>query len=394
MKHLLWLLILMPIASHANTFVGNGGGAGDVELSVTKKQVAEAFRAIEKRKDEVDVEFCRCNDTFRNRSVCEPLRALNEKQRDYCSNALFKQAPEILRMVYNPNTVSFRWTNEEIRVSDRGETRAVDAVTNRDKREITLNLKRFLDLKQFERVFLLTHELLHLTALNGKAMQDEGDVGPFDGQEGGRRLLNAMGASAAVLQVQYPYEIKSYRARLNRSQSWKRFWLGMNFGVANMNDKPKGTFASEDFSRSQLTAHYALGDFVFAASYRLEANDKKVLGGAVKVEENVNIYSFGVGYRMFPFRDPETFWGQSHFLIQVMADYVKSDLKLSETFDLKYSAKTWGGSVAVNYYLPIFWGFWGYAGLSYEVHPYKYENVNVNYKSNLLSQYLGVAYAF
>jgi len=392
----LWMcfFLTLPLMSFANTFVGNGGGAGDVELSVTKKQIAEAFRAIEKRKDDVEVEFCSCSGTYQNRSVCEPLRSLNDKEREFCGEALAEQAPEILRLVNSSNAVSFRWTNESIRVADRGETRAVDAVTNREKREITINLKRFLELKQFERVFLLTHEMLHLTSLNGKPMDDEGKVGPFDGDEGGRRLLNAMGASAAVLQSKYPREINSYQSRLNRSQSWKRFWLGMNFGTANMTEKPKGTFASDEFSRSQLTAHYTLGDFILGVGYRLQRNDKKVLDGAVAVEENVNIYSVGLGYRIFPFGDPETFLGQSHFVLQVMADYVSADLKLSQSFDLKYSTKTWGGSAALNYYLPLIWSFWGYAGVSYEMHPYNYDNVNVNYEKNVLSQYLGVSYAF
>lgn len=394
MKLWVCLFLTLPWVSHANTFVGNGGGAGDVELSVTKKQIAEAFRAIDKRKDDVEADFCSCSGNYQNRSVCEPLRSLNDKEREFCGEALSQQAQEILRMVNNPNAISFRWTNESIRVADRGETRAVDAVTHREKREITISLKRFLELKPFERVFLLTHEMLHLTSLNGKPMMDEGTVGPFQGEEGGRRLLNAMGASAAVMQSKYPREINSYQSRLNRSQSWKRFWLGVNSGTANMSEKPKGTFASDEFTRTQLTAHYALGDFVLGVGYRLQSNDKKVLDGAVTVEENVDIFSVGLGYRIFPFRDPETFWGQSHFVLQVMADYVKADLKLSQGFDLNYSTKTWGGSAALNYYLPLFWSFWGYAGVSYELHPYKYDNVNVNYEKNVLSQYLGVSFAF
>ncbi len=54
-----------------------------------------------------------------------------------------KQAAEMIRLSTNENAISYRWTDEQIKVADRGELRAVDAVTHREKREITLNLKRF-----------------------------------------------------------------------------------------------------------------------------------------------------------------------------------------------------------------------------------------------------------
>lgn len=392
MNKWVWL-VLLPLCANASTFVGNGGGAGDVELAVTKKQIEEGMTAVKKHPDAL---FCKCNSVYEDRSVCEPLRALNEEQRKYCSSALSNQAGELLRLVTNPNAVSIRWTDEPIRVADRGDVRAVDAVTDPGKREVTINLKRFLEMKQFERVFLLTHELLHLTELDGKRLNDEGAVGPFDGDEGGRRLLNAMGSAAAVLPGTYPYDVKKYRARLLRSQSWKPFWIDMNGGQARFATKPAGTFATDDFGRFQMTARYALGNWVFAIGYRSENSDKRVLD-TVDVEEKKDIFSFGLGYRFFFFGDPETFWGQSHLLVQGLVDSVNAKLKLSDTTggpEFNDEVKVWGGNLSANYYLPVFWGFWGYVGSAYEVHPYKYKNVNLEYKKNLLSTYLGVAYAF
>jgi len=398
MKRLLLLIsiqiILSPPAAQASTFVGNGGGAGDVELAVTKKQIEEAFTAIKKRAGDDEINWCRCNRVYENRSVCQPLRSLSQEQRKFCSDTLVKQAPEIIRLVTHPSAVSIRWTHDEIRVADRGETRAVDAVTHREKREMTINLKRFLQLKPFERVFLLTHELMHLTEVNGKPLNDEGAIGPFKGEEGGREFLNAMGSAIAVLPGEYPGDVKRYRAKLMRSKSWKPVWLDINVGQANFSGgKPTGTFAADDFARVQLTARYALGNWVLAGSYRSENNEERVLD-TIDVDERKYIYSLGLGYRIFPFGDPETFWGQSHFLLQGLIDYVRADLKLTDGIQFKESAKAWGGSFSVNYYVPIFWGFWGYGGVAYEVHPYKYKNVNLEYKKNLLSHYLGVAYAF
>src|SRR5262249_15704929 len=156
------LLIMWMGAANANTFVGNGGGQGDVELAVTKKQIAETFEVVKNRGD--DTQFCRCNKAFENRSVCEPLAVLTDDERAYCYKVMASLATDMLNMVGPSSEKSFivTWTHEPIEINERGKIRAVDAVTNREKREITINLKRFLKLAPFERVFLLTHELAHL----------------------------------------------------------------------------------------------------------------------------------------------------------------------------------------------------------------------------------------
>lgn len=390
-----WLVCIMLSSpwGYASTFVGNGGGAGDVELATTRRQIEETFTVVKKRGEDPEIEFCRCTGMYDSRSVCNPLKVLSEPQKKFCSQALVKQAPEILKLVQNPHAVSIRWTDQTILVNDRGYTRAVDAVTDRKKREITIHLKNFRKLQQFERVYLLTHEYLHLTEYAGKPMEDEGTVGPFVGDQGGRQLLDAMGSAAAVMQSQYPFDIKRYRARLMRSQSWKPFWFELNGGTARFQEQPKGTWASEDYSRWQGTFKYALGNFVLLASIRNEKNNKKALD-TVEVEENKQISSAGLGYRIFPWSDPETFWGQSHFQLSGMVDFVQAKLRLVDQITIEDKTSTTGGSAALHFYVPVFWGFWGFVGHSYEYHPYKYDNVNLKYKDGLFSHYLGVAYAF
>ena len=386
------LLLLFPFFTHASTFVGNGGGAGDIELSVTKKQIEQTFKAIELRAEDTELTLCKCNRMYDNRSVCAPVRPLDQEQRKFCTQALVKQTPQMLNLVKD-DSVSIRWTNDEIRVPDRGQTRAVDAVTNREKREITLNLKRFLSMKPFERVFLVSHEYMHLTTLDGKPMVDEGAIGPFDGDQGGRRLLNAMGASVAMLQGEYPQEIKKFRGRLLRSQSWKPWWIETNFGEARMAQKAQGTFASQEYNRWQLAARYALGNWVLITSLTMEGEDRKALQ-SIQVKENKSILGFGAGYRIFPFGDPETYFGQSHFLAQVTADWVSTELVLSEVIEVKEKRNFWGTTASLNYYLPFLWGFWFNMGLAYEWHPHKYKRINVRYDKNIYSHYFGVSYAF
>ncbi len=80
MKMLIMLLAICALPAQANTFVGNGGGAGDVELSVTRKQIAEAFRVVFKRVDDDSANWCRCYHAYQNArsaTMCGLLRMQN-----------------------------------------------------------------------------------------------------------------------------------------------------------------------------------------------------------------------------------------------------------------------------------------------------------------------------
>ena len=57
-------------------------------------------------------------------------------------------------------------------------------------------------------------------------------------------------------------------------------------------------------------------------------------------------------------------------------------------------SSTFGASLGVNYYVPLFWGIWSFVGVTYEVHPYKYKDLDLNYNTNLISESIGAAYAF
>ncbi len=66
----------------------------------------------------------------------------------------------------------------------------------------------------------------------------------------------------AMMQAEYPGEIKKYKAQLMRSKSWKPIWIDLNVGQATLQKPSKNTFASDDFGRTQLSLRYALGNFV------------------------------------------------------------------------------------------------------------------------------------
>jgi hypothetical protein len=388
MKRLLLSLLIFGGQAHASTFVGNGGGAGDIELGVTKAQIKEAFAAVDKRRDE-ELDWCTCKEEYAGRSICEALNGLSEKQSKYCSKAMRSQAADIVRLVQDKGVV-VQWTRDTIEVGEH--KRAVDAVTDPQKRTITVNLERFLDMKPYERIFLLTHEYLHLSKFNGKLVDDAGPEGPFEGEEGGRKLLNAMAAATSVTPWDLPKEVKTYSGRLKRSQAWKPWWIEAGGGKAAGDNT--GTFSSDDFDSSEIDVRYVLGNFMIAAGSGQQRSHFQRLG-SVDVEEVRQIVSVGAGYRFFFFRDPMTYWGQSHLVTLVSAEYLNAKLDMHDAFtasDEKVSK--FGASLSARYYFPVLWGIWGFAGAKYEYLPYSYDTVNVKYKGGTTSSYLGVSYAF
>ncbi len=392
MKRLLIGILLTVSHANASTFVGNGGGAGDVELAVTKTQIRETFAAVERRKDD-DLDWCTCKESYRHRSVCGALNGLEPAQAKYCSKQMVTQSGAMLALVDDPN-VRIEWTRDPIEVMIGDRRRAVDAVTDPAKRMITVNLERFLTLKPFERVFLLTHEYLHLAKFEGKPLDDNAAVGPFTGDEGGRRLLNAMGAAAAVTHFDLPGEVRSYNAKLRRSQSWKSRWIDVSGGSSEPSGGSDGTFVADKFNRSSIGLRYTLGNFVLGVAYRRYQNDFKALT-TIDVSETIDVASLSLGYRFFFFRDPMTFWGQSHMILSAGADYYMAKQELKDPFtSSEDEAKVFGGHARVEYFLPIMWGFWGFGGAAYEWRPYSYDSVNVKYKGGSTSSYLGVSYGF
>ncbi len=226
--YLISALILITRLSEASTFVGNGGSPGDVELLVAKKQITETLEIIG-AKDFSQGSLCQCVADFQNDSLCEPLRSLNPEQRKYCVEVTSEKAKTLSTLISTEGKVSFLWTHDRIEVVEGKNRRAVDAASNREKMEITVNQNRFLDMSASERIFLLTHELLHLTEINGKPLTDEGPLGPFTGNDGSRNLINAVSAGTAMQAIDRRL-IRKYRGHLRRPQGWKENWLEISGG--------------------------------------------------------------------------------------------------------------------------------------------------------------------
>lgn len=383
------LLLSVSSPAWASSFVGNGGNVGDIELTVALRQTQKTLDLI--AKTEKDESFCVCPSGMERHSVCEPIRDLKNEERLFCAKFLREKAGTVARMVGTSEGPRVDWTHQDITVTEGGRLRAADAVANPAQGTLTLNQKRFLDLSPIERVFLLTHEYLHFVSLGGKNLSDEGSQGPFGGNDGGRRFINSV--AAAVASTAQESKILSKEGRpLKRSRSDRSRWVSLTL-VSGQPESSDSNFAHKKLDGAMLGVRYDFGGWgVYAEGGRLAAD--KTLQTQIKAHEERDLYAAGVYFRYHPFRDPLTYWGQSHFLVGAKLGQIKAKYALDDGFvqTLDSSSAT-GWGLDCQYYIPFKWGLWAFASLGYFDASIKY-NQPLFEQSSIVSAGLGVAYGF
>lgn len=389
----LWLLILaFGPAATASTFVGNGGNAGDVEWNVTLKQIQSAVSSIadDPIKDEL---LCSCNKTYSNASVCDALNSLSREQRVFCGQTLKLQVKQLRPLVRDNNTVHVSWTTETIDVLENGNRRAVDAVTDRTQGRVTLNADRFRSMNPSERVFLISHELMHLTILNNQPLTDEGSQGPFKSSEGSRQLVNAM-AAAMTIEAEEVGAFDRYRSTLNRPQGWKTNWIDLSLYGANA--APTSVYGVQNYSGASLRYTHYFSAAGLNAEYSSGKGTKTILS-TVNSNEDLSTFRVGVSYRLFPFKNPLSYFGQSNLVFSADIDFVRGTFTLSDPHNSETSVTNRvGASGSVRYYIPIVIGFWASIAESYIGLPDAYSNsgVQIEDQKNIFATSIGVSYAF
>lgn len=408
------ILVASLTASHsvsAATFIGNGGSPGDVELAVARKHVYRTFSEFADY-DRSGPSLCTCKPEFKDRPVCRVLESLTKEQATFCARVLYEKAGEVQELMGSQSNVEFRWTREPIEVRENNQLRAVDAVaeklstsnpllegTNRSATgRLTFNVDRFLEMKTYERVFLLTHESFHLLDWDGKPLVDEGTIGPFEGAEGGRMLLNAI-AAAAVMEFYGSGIDKQFASSLKRSQGRKLFWLDLDFQSLSSGQQNKTQFGMGDSSPIQIQGRGYFysgtwGSLGAVASYRQTEKSQTVLG-SVDLREKIQWYGLGVTARVQPFEDPTTFWGQSHFVGNLKYEIAKANISLADpNVGTSESADASGVRADLALMMPLQWNVWFYFGVGYQTHQYQYRTINLKYDRNQYSSYIGVSCGF
>jgi hypothetical protein len=388
MKPLLILAILFPVEVFASTFVGNGGSPGDVEIAVALKQVHDVFANV----GSDDQGLCSCEDSeFQNHSVCDTLSDLKNKQARFCSDFLVSHANK-LKALTSPEAIDVEWTHEKISVKDGGTLRAVDAVADQSRGVITVNQDRFLEMKPYERIFLLTHELMHFTKTDGQYLSDEGAIGPFEGADGKRKLINSVAAAAVVL-ASDDGVLSRNRSTLDRPQGWKTNWIAVQVGSGSLGANDS-VYAMDRFNDAGVTFRKFLwGRLGVVATYDHLSYDKTILT-QIKAKENVSILGAGISYRWFPFEDPLKWSGQTHFVFSGLVEFLRGKYDVDDTFvQLSNSTSSVGVGLQCSYFFPIL-KFWGFVSLNGHLHHYEYSDFQLKYDKPFTTQTLGVGYAF
>ncbi|HEY8270738.1 MAG TPA: putative metallopeptidase [Pseudobdellovibrionaceae bacterium] len=398
MRNFIFLFtVLFFQQSTASTFVGNGGNAGDIELQMTLGQIQKSLDYLDRDKDAEAQNLCVCSKSFEGRPLCDVLNHLNSEQVSFCSKFIIQKAPEIARILTQKRELSFSWTHQEIEVQEEGKLRGVDAVTNAKNRSITLNQKRFLEMDENEKIFLVGHELFHLTAFEGKTLEDEGEIGPFKGVDGGRHFINAL-AATVVLQANEYGVFRAYEEAERRSKSYKKNWITLGMGSVSTANNPNTAFDIEKASGGQVGYRYQWTQEIgLLAHFSALKGTKKILS-TIEAAENRNIFGLGASYRWFPFSNPLTASGQSHFIFGGTIDLLDGTYKFHD-LNPGTTSKTSsvGYALTCNYFIPFNSGVWAYGGMGYSNLHYSFNldnQMDLNYENNGTTFALGVSYGF
>ncbi|MGH1468094.1 MAG: hypothetical protein ACRBBP_04320 [Bdellovibrionales bacterium] len=377
--------------SALNTFVGNGGSAGDMELLVTEKQLKEVLKDIS-LSDEVD-DYCKCQPVFENHLECTPLNGLSEKQRLYCSSSLKKSALAAGELLQE-KSLRFNWTREDIYVRDGGQITTVDAVANPQSQTITINQTRFLNLPATKRLFLLAHEIFHMVPIDGKSTGDSGEVGPFNGAQGARKLINSM-ASGVVMNASDIGSLRKYESALRRRKSYKKSWVDLSFAFSSDINENTNVYSRDSYGGvgMRYRNYFGGGKFGFNTGVEIQRVSEDFLLASTIEERNL-ILSAGLSYRFMPFSDPLSLLGQSFVNIDGSVEYLDSSLSVEDSHtSLSSSDNSFGWSADIKYYLPLKY-FWLHVGVGLRDHEYKHGAFNLEKNSLQKTFKLGVSYAF
>lgn len=381
--------VLASGAAYASSFVGNGGSPGDVELAVARQQIQGTLQDFTTW--EADENPCVCGPNMERSSMCAYLKDLTAAQIRTCSAFIHEKGPE-LKALFQHGEIQIEWTHEKITVMENGRRRAVDAVANAKTGRLTLDKNRFVEMGAADRIFLLTHEGLHFMKWKGKELVDEGSFDSFSGPEGGRHFINSVAAAVAVGAYE-SNQISGYQAALNRSKSYKKYWIDASITGMNAGDSTSN-FAVKNLSGTALAFRYSFGDFGVGVEYTSRTGDKSHLN-TIKGDERRVTTAIGAHYRFFPSKDPLSYWGPSHLLLGVKYAQLSGTYKLKDDFiSLDDSASVTGLGIDCHYYFPFRSGLWGFVSLSYLQAGVEYSKVNLRYEGNPTTIGYGVSYGF
>lgn len=395
----LFILLLVGASSaSASTFVGNGGNSKDVELQVTLLQIEKSLKQIQQDGSQNST-LCECDPSLEGHQLCEVLKKLTLDQKKQCKDELSQASSAMLNLLQNPKGVQIIWTLETMQVSEKGGLRQAEGVAVLKEKKIFLNRDEFLNLKDYERIYLLTHELGHLISFQDRGasspryIQDDEKYEAFQQDDGGRQFLNALGASVAMKSFAIG-AISDYTASLNRSKNSKPHWLTLTF-INTTRQKDEATFSIERYSGSHFRYRYQLNENWGAGIGFRRFTGEQTFYETARTKGEIKMTEASAAYRWLPFSDPFSIWGPSHFVFSAGMFSGQASLEIDDGIvSVTDNAKFMGPVVMAEYYLPLIHGVWVQFGVSYANYSYEFKEVGYQSEKNHTDYGIGVSYAF
>lgn len=390
------VFVFLVQASYASTFIGNGGNAGDIELQITFSQLSRTLSEISSLGEDNQGVLCRCQDVMNAHKMCDSLSSLDQRQVYYCGDTLSAKAKEMEQLLNSKQGVQVVWTSELMSVNESSGIRDADAVANQQQNKIYLNRDQFLSLRDYERIYLLAHELGHLVQIEKKYLRDDDKVGPFKQDDGARRLLNSMAAAITMKSITNG-QVGHYVQSIALSKNYKTNWLSVSLVQQSQAD------ASTKFTPYSVDRYGGL-----SAAYRYQLNQQhgvsttlKVIDGkadiftSTKATRRSSLLSLQYNYRLFPFSDPMSTFGQSHFVLGIGYEAGSHELKLADDHsDITEKVSSGSPIASVQYFIPFDSGVWFQAGAAVTAHNYKFEEIGYKTEKVQSSLNLGASYGF
>jgi hypothetical protein len=340
-----------------------------------------------------DQDLCNCLEENVNVSQCRLLDSLSAQQRSFCHKVVRANFKLLLPLVKADSPIKIQWVTGPLNVkTPKQNERAVTAVANAKERSIVIDEERFRELDEFERVSLMTHELLHIIPRRKGQFDDDSPIGPF---KEARQLLNAVGAAVVVWGINSG-TFKRHDSRYGGiSRAYRNHWLTLGVGQS-FHDEEESKLLLSDDSRTESDFRYQYIPRDWGGTCGLgSTNTERISSGEYDVSHRSSYFYCGASYRFFPIDKPLSRLGQSFLQTTVAVEYGEHEIKISDDFvSIEDSAKSVGPALHVSYYFPLAWNIWLYGDYLLRVHEYKFEKLDADVKKMQQGYTIGAGYAF
>lgn len=380
-----FMLIFFHTKMLASTYVGNGGSVYEAEVRQSVSLAIKALKHVDTEWDPVDLCDCWSDDN----SVCKVFDTLNQKQQKTCGQFLIDHKKKLMKAL---RKATFEVTSEPIKTSQNTGHRPVQAVTLRKENRIVIHDKVFVTLSPAQRIMLLVHESGHLIQVNGKYINDNSQVGPFQGKDGGKELLDAVGASVASIslaeRITKPSIISS---RLSKAYGNHYFSIAADSMIFSAND-PEEQLLREVSELTKISYQYRLNGIGLNIDLS-EANQTSSPIDGITVALNMRQFEFGTTYGIRPFPLRADFWGGVHLQVEASAIFGLATSSISDDYQrIEDQASYQGGSIEAKVILPLAYDFWLYFAHGVQMTPFDLERVNVKIDNPIQFSVIGVSY--